>query len=118
VHYSVPPAAEAKLVRCTRGGIWDVIVDLRADSPSFRKQVSVELTAENRRAIYIPEGVGHGFQTLADDAEVFYHMSVAYQPEAQRGIRYDDEALGIGWPLAVTRVSDKDAAAPCLDEQP
>jgi dTDP-4-dehydrorhamnose 3,5-epimerase len=114
MHYSVPPAAEAKLVRCIRGTIWDVIVDLREDSPSYLQQFSVELSAENRLALYVPVGVGHGFQTLTDDAEVFYQMSVAFQPESQRGVRYDDPAIGIDWPLPITAMSDKDANAPTL----
>jgi dTDP-4-dehydrorhamnose 3,5-epimerase len=117
VHYSVGPYAEAKLVRCTRGAVWDVMVDLRPDSTTYLEHLGVELTAENHRALFIPAGFGHGFQTLVDDTEVYYQMSEFYTPEAQRGYRYDDPAFGIKWPLEVTVVSDKDANAPCLGDQ-
>ena len=108
MHYQLAPSAEAKLVRCTSGGIYDAIVDLRPDSPSYRKWIAVELTAENRDALFVPEGCAHGFQTLADRTEVFYQMSEFYAPEAARGFRYDDPQFGIEWPLEVACISDKD----------
>lgn len=114
LHASVAPAAETKLVRCTRGAIWDVIVDLRPRSPTRLEHVAVELSADNRRALYVPEGFAHGFQTLADDTEVFYQMSVLYRPEAQRRYRFDDPAFGVPWPLEVTSVSPEDASAALL----
>ena len=112
LHYQAPPHEEAKLVRCTRGAIWDVIVDLRAGSKTRLKWFGEELTAENRRALYIPRGFAHGFQTLADDAEVFYQMSEFYHPECARGIRWDDPAIGIRWPLADPIVSERDRGLP------
>ncbi len=117
MHYLAPPAAEAKLVRCVRGAIFDVVVDMHPDSASFASHISVELTAENRRALYVPEMVAHGFQTLTDDVEVIYQMSDFYAPECERGLRYDDPALNIQWPLPVTEISDKDASWPYLDRQ-
>ena len=98
MHYQVAPKAEAKLVRCTRGAIHDVVVDLREGSPTWRRWAAVELTESNSRLLYVPEGVAHGFQTLADDAEVFYQMFGSYSPEHARGVRWDDPALGIRWP--------------------
>ena len=114
MHYQAKPHEEAKLVRCTRGAIYDVIVDLRPDSPTYRQWVAVELTAENRRMLYIPEGFAHGFQTLADETEVFYQMSESYHPQSARGVRYDDPALGIAWPLEVAIISEKDRGYPLL----
>jgi dTDP-4-dehydrorhamnose 3,5-epimerase len=108
MHYQAAPYAEVKLVRCVRGSIVDVIADLRPDSPTYLQWLAVELTATNRRALYIPEGFAHGFQTLEDDSEVFYQVSQAYMPQAERGVRYDDPALGIEWPLPVSVVSPKD----------
>ena len=116
LHFSVGPSAEAKLVRCTCGAIWDVIVDLRPHSPTYLQHFGVELTAMNRRALYIPVGFAHGLQTLDDDTEVFYQMTEFYDPDAQRGYRYDDPAFGIDWPLEVTVVSDKDLIAPYLSD--
>lgn len=110
MHYQIPPHAEAKLVRCTRGAIYDVIVDLRRDSTTFMKWYSVELAAENRAALYIPKGFAHGFQTLVDDTEVFYQMSEFYAPESARGFRWDDPQFGITWPLPVSQISEKDRA--------
>ena len=98
LHYQAAPWAEAKLVRCTMGAIYDVIVDLRPDSPTHGRWAAVELTAENRRMLYIPEGFAHGFQTLTDDAEVFYQMSQEYHAEAARGLRWNDAVLAIEWP--------------------
>jgi dTDP-4-dehydrorhamnose 3,5-epimerase len=98
MHYQVAPHEEAKLVRCTKGGIYDVIIDLRPDSSTFKRWIAVELTADNYKMLYIPEGFGHGFQTLEDNTEVFYQMSAFYHPECARGIRWDDLAFKIEWP--------------------
>ncbi|RTE07912.1 dTDP-4-dehydrorhamnose 3,5-epimerase [Paenibacillus whitsoniae] len=98
MHYQVAPHEEAKLVRCTRGAIYDVIIDLRPESKTYKKWVSVELTADNRTMLYVPEGFAHGFQTLQDETEVFYQMSEFYDPECARGARWDDPAFGIEWP--------------------
>ena len=113
LHYQAAPHAETKLVRCTRGAIYDVIVDLRVESPAFLRHVALELSAADRRMLYVPEGVAHGFQTLADDTEVFYQISEFHHPESARGVRWDDPACAISWPLAVT-VSPRDAAWPRL----
>ena len=108
LHYQVSPSCETKLVRCTAGAIWDVIVDLRPGSPTYLQHVGIELSARNRRALYIPEMFAHGFQTLEDGTEVFYQMSEFYTPELAKGLRYDDPKLGIRWPLPVTCISDRD----------
>ena len=108
LHFQAPPHSEARLVRCTRGNIYDVIVDLRPDSRTFKQWDAIELTADNRRMLYVPEGVAHGFQTLADDTEVLYQMSEFYHPECARGIRWDDPAFEIKWPVANPIISDKD----------
>ncbi|HMA34039.1 MAG TPA: dTDP-4-dehydrorhamnose 3,5-epimerase [Chloroflexia bacterium] len=113
LHYQAAPHEEVKLVRCTMGAIYDVIVDLRADSPTFRRWVAVELTAANRRLVYVPAGCAHGFQTLADSTEVFYQMSEFYAPESARGVRWDDPTLAIAWPRIANRIiSERDAAYP------
>ena len=110
MHYQAAPYAEAKLVRCTRGAIYDVALDLRPGSPTFKRWTARELSADNRRMLYIPEGCAHGFQTLADDTEVFYQISEFYHPEAARGVRWDDPAFGIAWPPAERRIlSARDA---------
>lgn len=109
MHFQRQPHAEAKLVRCTRGAIHDVIVDLRPESPGFRRWVAVELTAGNHRMLYVPEGCAHGFQTLADDSEVFYQMAAMYRPEAAAGVRWNDPAFAIRWPLPDPIVSARDA---------
>lgn len=114
LHYQVAPHAEAKLVRCVRGAIFDVVVDLREASPTRLRWISVELDADSARAVYIPEGCAHGFQTLSDDAEVYYQISAPYVPEAARGVRFDDPALAIAWPLPVSTISARDAAFPPL----
>jgi dTDP-4-dehydrorhamnose 3,5-epimerase len=108
LHYQLDPSCEVKLVRCTSGALLDVIVDLRPDSPTYLKHVGVELTAQNRRALYVPEMFAHGFQTLEDGTEVFYQMSEYYEPDLTRGLRYDDPKLGIKWPLRVSAISEKD----------
>jgi dTDP-4-dehydrorhamnose 3,5-epimerase len=110
MHYQVAPHEEAKLVRCTRGSLYDVAIDLRPDSPTFKRWFGVELSAENRRAFFIPEGFAHGFQTLEDGTEVFYQMSEYYHPECGRGVRFDDPAFGVEWPLEAKIVADKDRA--------
>ena len=108
LHYQLPPSCEVKLVRCTAGSLWDVIVDLRPDSPTYLRHIGVELTAKNRRALYIPEMFAHGFQTLEDGTEIFYQMGEFYAPKLAGGLRYDDPKLGIKWPLPVASISDKD----------
>lgn len=108
MHYQAEPFEEAKLVRCTRGAIHDVIVDIRPTSPTFRKYVGVLLTADNRRLFYIPEGFAHGFLTVEDNAEVFYQMSEFYAPDHARGFRWNDPLFGIEWPSEVKVISDRD----------
>lgn len=112
MHYQAKPHEETKVVRCTRGAIYDVIVDLRPESPTFRKWIAVELSADNRRMLYIPAGLAHGFQSLTDDTEVFYKISTPYRPESVRGVRWNDPAIGIEWPLAVSVISEKDRLYP------
>ncbi len=112
MHWQIAPHAETKLVRCTRGGIFDVVVDLRDDSPTYLQWVGAELTAENRRALYIPEGCAHGFQTLEDDTEVLYMLTEQYTPGAARGMRWDDPATDVTWPQPVTVISERDAQYP------
>jgi dTDP-4-dehydrorhamnose 3,5-epimerase len=112
MHYQISPCAEAKLVRCTRGAVFDVIIDLRPDSPTYTQWIGVELTSDSHKLLYVPEGFAQGFQTLLDNAEVFYQMSEFYSPAHQRGVRYDDPAFGIQWPLGVSVLSDKDKAWP------
>ena len=114
VHYQRPPAAEIKLVRCTAGAIFDVIVDLRQDSPTYLKHFGAELTAKNRRALYVPKMFAHGLQTLADDTEVFYQISEFHAPDLAVGLRYDDPKLKIPWPLPPAVMSEKDMQWPCL----
>lgn len=98
MHFQAAPHAEEKLVRCTRGALYDVIIDLRPESPSFKRWVSLELTEDNGRMLYIPKGFAHGFQTLADKTEIFYQMSAFYHPDSGRGVRWNDPAFGIQWP--------------------
>ena len=112
MHYQASPYAETKLVRCTHGAIYDVIIDLRSDSPTFKQWLGIELTGTNYRMLYVPEGFAHGFQTLVDDVEVNYQVSQFYAPEAELGLRYDDPAFGIEWPLKVQVISDKDRSWP------
>jgi dTDP-4-dehydrorhamnose 3,5-epimerase len=112
IHLQLPPFAETKLVRCTQGAIYDVIVDLRPDSTTYLKWTAVELTAENRKTLYVPKGFGHGFQALADNTEVFYQMSEFYQPDSARGIRWDDPVFNIDWPETVSVISDRDRTYP------
>ncbi|MBD3882961.1 dTDP-4-dehydrorhamnose 3,5-epimerase [Phormidium tenue FACHB-886] len=110
MHYQVAPACETKFIRCIKGAIYDVIVDMRPDSPTYMQYVSVELTAENRRALYIPELFAHGYQALTDGAEVIYQVGEFYTPGCERGFRYDDPAFGIQWAMPVSVISEKDLA--------
>jgi dTDP-4-dehydrorhamnose 3,5-epimerase len=112
LHYQMPPFAETKLVRCTRGAIHDVVVDLRPDSPSFRRWIAVELTASNRRTLYIPAGCAHGYQTLTRDAEVHYMIDAPYSPAHGRGVRWNDPAFRIEWPDGERTMNDRDASYP------
>ncbi len=108
MHYQLSPATETKFIRCTQGGIYDVIVDLRPESETYLQHVGVELTTENRRALYVPEMFAHGYQALADETEVIYQVSEFYTPNRERGLRYDDPLLGIEWPMPVSEISEKD----------
>jgi dTDP-4-dehydrorhamnose 3,5-epimerase len=117
LHLQIAPAPEAKLVRCTRGAIFDVAVDLRRESPSFGEWCSVELSAENGRMLYIPEHCAHGFQSTEADTEVMYLTSAFYAPEACRGARFDDPAFGIRWPLQVSAISEQDRNWPLMQGQ-
>ena len=112
MHYQAPPFAETKIVRCTRGAIHDVIIDLRADSLTFMRHFAVILSADSRKAVYIPTGFAHGFQTLEDDSEVLYQISQFYSPEHSRGVRWDDPAFGIAWPPDERTMSDRDRTYP------
>jgi dTDP-4-dehydrorhamnose 3,5-epimerase len=113
MHFQSHPHAEVKLVRCTRGAVYDVIIDLRRESPTFMRWIGVDLTEENGRMLYVPETFAHGYQTLVDGSETFYQISQAYVPEAQGGVRWDDPAFGIEWPPVDRRIiSSKDLAWP------
>jgi dTDP-4-dehydrorhamnose 3,5-epimerase len=112
LHYQVAPFEEVKIVRCISGAIGDVVVDLRAGSPTYLRHAAITLTADNRRMLYIPTGVAHGFQTLADDTEVSYQMSEVYSPEHARGVRWDDPVFGISWPEAERIVNERDRSYP------
>ena len=115
MHYQRAPAAEAKLIRCVRGRVHDVAVDLRAGSPTFLRWHAVELRADEPRELFIPEGFAHGFQALSDDAQLLYFHTRAWTPECEGGVRHDDPRLGIEWPLPVAALSDRDRAHPLLD---
>jgi len=112
LHFQLAPHAEVKIVRCTAGALFDVIVDLRPASATFGRWIGVELTAATRRMLYVPEGCAHGYQTLVDDTETYYHTSDVYVPELCRGVRYDDPAFGVRWPRAVTSISEADRSWP------
>lgn len=119
MHFQLPPHTEGKFVRCIRGAIVDVIVDLRRSSPSFMRHEGFELSAANHRMLWVPPGFAHSFQTLSDDTEVTYLVTAAYAPDAERGLRYNDPRLGIAWPLPVSTISPKDDSWPLLDtDQP
>ncbi len=109
MHYQLAPKAETKLVRCVRGALYDVVLDLRRDSPTFGKSFGAELTAENRRMMYAPKGLAHGFITLADETEAFYFVDEFYAPDCERGVRWDDPQFSLWWPMAPAVLSDKDA---------
>ncbi len=118
LHVQLPPHEEVKIVRCTRGAIFDVIVDVRPDSPTFLRWEGFELNAANHRALYVPKGCLHGFETLADDTEVFYQISNFYAPEAAIGYRFDDPSFAIAWPLTPSIISDNDLRWPNFDNGP
>ncbi len=108
MHFQFPPAAETKLVRCTRGAVWDIIVDLRPESPTYLDHVAVQLTADNHRAIYVPERFAHGYQVLEENTETSYQVGEFYTPTADGGLRYNDPKLSLEWPIPVTELSSKD----------
>lgn len=112
MHYQAEPYAETKLVRCTRGALYDVVVDLRADSPTFKKWFAVELTASNLLMLYVPEGFAHGFQTLEDETEVLYQISERYRPEYARGVRWNDPVFDFRWPVEESFMSERDRSFP------
>lgn len=116
LHYQAAPYEECKIVRCTQGAIYDVIVDLRPDSPTFMQWIGHELTAANRRMLYVPEGCAHGFQTLVDETEVFYQMSQVHHPESARGVRWNDSAFAVQWPIAQPIMNQRDATYPLWRE--
>jgi dTDP-4-dehydrorhamnose 3,5-epimerase len=115
MHFQIPPAAETKLVRCTRGAILDIIVDLRPESPTYLQHIAVELNADNHRSIFVPERFAHGYQVLVDETETSYDVGAFYSPAHDRALRYDDPCLGLTWPMPVSVISDKDRAAPLLE---
>ena len=115
MHYQLPPFSEIKMVRCIVGAVFDVVVDLREGSPTFLKWFGVELSADNKKMIYIPVGFAHGFQTLSDDAELIYHHSQFYEPNVEGGIRYNDQQINIEWPQPLTNISERDRDHPLLD---
>jgi len=115
MHYQVAPATEPKFIRCIRGAIWDVIIDVRPESPTYLEHFGIELSADNRLALYVPDMFAHGNQALTDGAELLYLVGEYYTPGYERGIRYNDPAIGIEWPAPVTVVSEKDANWPLLD---
>ena len=115
MHYQVAPSTEVKLIRCTRGAVYDVIIDMRPESPTYLKHFGIELSEDNRTALYVPEMFAHGYQTLRPNTEVFYQVSEYYAPGTERGVRHDDPAIGIQWPMAVTEISPKDAAWPLIE---
>jgi dTDP-4-dehydrorhamnose 3,5-epimerase len=117
MHFQVAPHPEAKLVRCTRGAIVDIIVDMRPGSKTWGQHVSVELTADNRRSLYVPPHFAHGYQTLVDNTEVTYQVGGSYEPRAERGLRWNDPALGLSWPLPLVEISIKDASWPLLADR-
>lgn len=117
MHFQFPPVAETKLVRCTRGGILDVIVDLRPESPTFLDHIAVELSEENSRALYVPERFAHGYQVLRDSTETSYQVGEFYAPGCEGGLLYDDPRLGLNWPLPVSEISEKDRLWKRIDDQ-
>jgi dTDP-4-dehydrorhamnose 3,5-epimerase len=112
LHYSAPPSSEAKLVRCVRGSVFDVLLDLRPDAASFRAWVSEELSRDNARAVFIPPGVAHGYLTLEEETDILYQMTEPHDPDTARGVRHDDPAFAVVWPFAPTTISERDRAYP------
>lgn len=115
MHYQLAPHQEIKLIRCVRGSVLDVIIDLRKNSPTFLQHISVELSADNKKMIYVPENFAHGFQTLEENSELIYHHTQFYTPEAESGLRYDDPVLKINWSLPAAMVSDRDKSYKLID---
>ena len=116
MHYQLHPSKEIKMVRCIAGAVFDVIIDLRSGSDTFLKWIGIELSAENKKMVYIPEGFAHGFQCLEDDCELLYHHSTFYNPEAEAGIRFNDPLININWPLPLTTISPRDQQHPYLNQ--
>ena len=114
MHYQIPPATETKLIRCIKGAIYDVIIDMRLNSPTYLQHIGVELSDKNRRALYVPEMFAHGYQALTDETEVIYQVSEFYTPNTEKGLRYNDPLLKIEWPLSVSEISEKDTNWPLL----
>lgn len=112
MHFQTEPHAEVKLIRCTRGAVWDVVIDLRPESVTYCKWFGAELTADNLRMMYVPEGCAHGFQTLGDNAELFYQISITYSPTHASGVRWNDSRFSINWPLPMAVISERDAEWP------
>ncbi len=117
LHYQLAPHEETKLIRCTRGSIFDVVADRRKKSPTYGMYAGVELTAENHKMLYVPKGCAHGFQTLEEDSEIFYLVSTPFNKDADRGIRYSDPTFKIAWPLPPIELSEKDASLPFLTDE-
>ena len=115
MHYQLPPACETKIIQCIRGKVFDIMVDIRADSPTFMQWHSVELSKNSMRMVYIPEGFAHGFQALTNNVEMLYHHSQFYSSEYSRVLRFDDPVLAIGWPLPVGVISSQDQSSPLTD---
>lgn len=115
MHFQLPPHQEIKLIRCVKGAVNDVIIDLRKDSPTFLQHIEVEISEENKKMVYVPENFAHGFQTLKDNSELIYHHTQLYSPNAESGMRYDDIALSINWKIPVTLVSEKDKKYKLID---
>jgi dTDP-4-dehydrorhamnose 3,5-epimerase len=115
MHFQNAPFAEIKMLRCIAGAVYDVIIDLRKDSPTFLKWFGTELSAQNKKMLYIPAGFAHGFQTLEDDTELIYHHTQFYTPSTEAGIRYDDKAINIEWPLTISEISERDTNHPLTD---
>jgi dTDP-4-dehydrorhamnose 3,5-epimerase len=118
LHYSIPPHAEVKVVRCVRGAVYDVLLDLRSDSPTYRRWYAQTLTADNGLALHVPEGVAHGFQTLEDSSDILYQMSEFHDPDCARGVRWDDPAFDIQWPDGPRILSERDRTYPDFDRAP
>jgi dTDP-4-dehydrorhamnose 3,5-epimerase len=117
MHYQKPPFGEIKLIKCISGRVHDVVVDIRKDSPTFREHVSIELSADNDRMIYIPAGMAHGFLTLEDNSQLIYHHTEYYRPDADAALNYADPAFNISWPIPVAVISEKDAQHPFIDDK-